>query len=83
MMTQQQGRARFQAGDLTFIVQHELWDGNIQDHTDQGVAILITGEVDGKETTLLRFNCFDVERSYVYGPEGKNKLFRMDLEPVA
>ena len=78
MMTQQQGRARFQAGDLTFIVQHELWDGNIQDHTDQGVAILITGEVDGKETTLLRFNCFDVERSYVYGPEGKNKLFRMD-----
>ena len=78
MMTQQQGRARFQAGDLTFIVQHELWDGNIQDHTDQGVAILVTGEVEGKETTLLRFNCFDVERSYVYGPEGKNKLFRMD-----
>ena len=78
MMTQQQGRARFQAGDLTFIVQHELWDGNIQDHTDQGVAILVTSEVEGKEKTLLRFNCFDVERSYIYGPEDKNKLFRMD-----
>ena len=78
MTTQQQGRARFQAGDLTFIVQHELWDGNIQDHTDQGVAILVTGEVNGTETTLLRFNCFDVERSYIYGPESKNKLFRMD-----
>ena len=78
MTMQQQGRARFQAGSLTFIVQHELWDGNIQDHTDQGVAILVQGEVDGKDTTLLRFNCFDVERSYVYGPEGKNKLFRMD-----
>src|SRR6185369_13116945 len=22
-----------------------------------------------KETTLLRFNCFDIEKSYVYGPE--------------
>ena len=27
---------------------------------------------------MLRFNCFDVERSYVYGPEHVNKLCRMD-----
>ncbi|MCH9018257.1 MAG: hypothetical protein IIB89_10925, partial [Chloroflexi bacterium] len=25
--------------------------------------------VDGKETALLRFNCFDIEKSYIYGPE--------------
>jgi hypothetical protein len=61
-----------------FIVQHELWDGNLQDHSDQGVAILVTADVGGKETTLLRFNCFDLERSYVYGPEKENKLRRMD-----
>jgi hypothetical protein len=42
------------------------------------VAILVIGQVNGKETTLLRFNCFDIERSYIYGPEGVNKLCRMD-----
>jgi hypothetical protein len=54
---------------LTFAVKHELWDGNIQDHADQGVAITVAADVGGKETTLLRFNCFDFEKSYVYGPE--------------
>ncbi len=77
-MMQQKGRAKFDAGTVGFIVQHELWDGNVQDHSDQGVAILVTGEVDGKDTTLLRFNCFDIEKSYIYGPEGKNKAYRMD-----
>lgn len=77
-MTQQTGRAKFEAGAVGFIVQHELWDGNVQDHSDQGVAILVTGDVSGKDTTLLRFNCFDIEKSYVYGPQGKNKTFRMD-----
>ena len=72
------GREKFQAGPVGFIVQHELWDGNLQDHSDQGVAILVVGQVNGKETTLLRFNCFDIERSYIYGPEGVNKLCRMD-----
>lgn len=75
---QQKGRAKFEAGPIGFIVQHELWDGNVQDHSDQGVAILVTGQSNGNEETLLRFNCFDIERSYVYGPEKENKLFRMD-----
>jgi len=74
-MMQQKGRAKFEAGPVTFIVQHELWDGNIQDHSDQGVAVLVANQ---DETTLLRFNCFDIEKSYVYGPEKENKLFRMD-----
>ena len=75
-MMQQKARARFQAGPVTFIVQHELWDGNVQDHSDQGVAVLVAKS--GEETTLLRFNCFDIEKSYIYGPEKENKLFRMD-----
>jgi hypothetical protein len=60
---------RFTAGPLTFVVAHELWDGNIHDHADQGVSIAVRAEAGGKETTLLRFNCFDIEKSYVYGPE--------------
>jgi hypothetical protein len=63
---------------VSLVVQHELWDGNVDDHSDQGVAILVTGQAGGEETTLLRFNFFDLERSYVYGPETVNKLCRMD-----
>jgi hypothetical protein len=59
----------FTAGTVTFVVRHELWDENIQDHADQGVAILVKAKVTGKDTTLLRFNCFDIEQSYDYGPE--------------
>jgi len=59
----------FTAGTVMFVVRHELWDENIQDHADQGVAILVKAQVTGKDTTLLRFNCFDVEQSYDYGPE--------------
>ncbi len=73
-MMQQAARTKIEAGAVTFVVQHELWDGNLQDHSDQGVVIL----AEANDTTMLRFNCFDLERSYVYGPEGKNKICRMD-----
>ena len=85
---------RFTVGPLTFVVRHQLWDGNIHDHADQGVSIAVTADVGGEETTLLRFNCFDLERSYTYGPEnseldglpgavdgGMGQLYRMD--PIA
>ena len=61
----------FTAGPLTFVVKHELWDENIQDHADQGVSICVTADVAGRRTNLLRFNCFDIEKSYIYGPENK------------
>jgi hypothetical protein len=64
-MAQISRQMRFPAGHLTFLVQHELWDGNIDDHADQGVAILVAAPVDGTDTTLLRFQCFDIEKSYI------------------
>src|SRR5215813_1498402 len=67
-MPQSQG-TRFTSEPLTFIVRHQLWDANVEDHSDQGVSIEVAADIDGKQTTLLRFNCFDIERSYVYGPE--------------
>ena len=67
-MPQSQG-TRFTAPPLTFVVRHQLWDGNVQDHVDQGISIEVAADVGGKETALLRFNCFDIERSYTYGPE--------------
>ena len=57
----------FTAGPLTFSVRHELWDGNIQDHPDQGIVIAVAARVGGKPTTLLQFNCFDQEKSYITG----------------
>jgi len=67
-MPQSQG-TRFTAQPLSFVIRHQLWDGNVEDHVDQGVSIDVTAEVMGKETVILRFNCFDIQRSYVYGPE--------------
>ena len=66
-----QASERFTAGPLSFVVKHELWDGNIHDHADQGVSIDVKADVAGRETILLQFNCFDFEKSYVYGPENK------------
>ena len=68
-MVQAEIKTTFEVGPVTFIARHELWDGNIQDHADQGVSIVVQAEIDGTKTTLLRFNCFDIERSYVYGPQ--------------
>jgi len=67
-MPQSQG-TRFTADPLTFIVKHQLWDANVEDHSDQGISIEVAADVDGRQTTLLRFNCFDIEKSYIYGPE--------------
>ncbi len=51
-----QASQRFTAGPLTSTLKHELWDGNIQDHADQGVSIAVAADVAGRETALLRFN---------------------------
>ena len=67
---------KFEVGPLTIIAKHELWDGNIQDHADQGVSIVISANVEGRDTALLRFNCFDFEKSYIYGTDNE------ELEPI-
>jgi len=59
----------FAADPITFVVRHQLWDANVEDHTDQGVSIDVVATIGGKPTSLLRFNCFDREPGYVYGPE--------------
>src|SRR6266403_1903573 len=46
----QDAQGIFTAGPLSFVVKHELWDENIQDHADQGVAICVTADVTGGRT---------------------------------
>jgi hypothetical protein len=44
------------------------------------VCIQVVGNVAGKETELLRFDCFDNRPHYHYGPENKN--IRIMLDPT-
>jgi len=44
---------KFTAGPLTFIVRHELWDGNLQDHADQGVSIVVAATVGDLRVVCL------------------------------
>ena len=81
-------KTRFTAGPLTFVVRHELWDGNIQDHADQGVMIAVTADVNGKDTTL-RPVLVDpgLHRVTVQGPPGgasrlgEEREFALDVRP--
>ena len=69
---------KIEAGPIFFAVWHEQWDANIQHHADQGVIIQVRGDVEGQETNLLQFNCFHVERSYTYAPDGKARICQID-----
>ncbi len=45
---------------------------------DQGISMRVFGQVDGKETELLRFDCFDQTPHYHYAPRAKNERHDMD-----
>lgn len=45
---------------------------------DQGLMIQVYGDVDGKDTEILRFDCFDQAPHYHYGPENHNIRLHMD-----
>jgi hypothetical protein len=72
---------KIEAGSVFFAVWHEQWDANIQHHADQGVIIQVRGDVEGRETNLLQFNCFHAERSYTYAPDGEARVCQID--PIA
>ncbi len=46
--------------------------------SDQGVTISAYGDVDGEETELLRFDCFDHQPHYHYGPRNKDERLHLD-----
>lgn len=45
---------------------------------DQGLMIQVYGDVNGKDTEILRFDCFDQAPHYHYGPENHNIRLPMD-----
>jgi hypothetical protein len=49
---------------------------------DQGLCLQVYGMVDGKDTEILRFDCFDQDPHYHYGPENQNVRLHMDKTVV-
>ncbi len=50
--------------------------------SDQGLCVQVYGEADGKDTEILRFDCFDQRPHYHYGPENLNIRLDMDKTTV-
>ena len=74
------GSTRVKAGTVEFALQYRHHDGgSIGTMTaDQGVCIQVVGDVGGKETELLRFDCFHQLPHYHYGPENQNQTLMID-----
>ena len=68
------GDTKIEAGNVTFALQYR--GGNYM--PDQGLCIQVISEVPGKETELLRFDCFDQVPHYHYGVEKKNERLELD-----
>ena len=45
---------------------------------DAGLCIQVYAEVDGRDTELLRFDCFANAPHYHYGPEQNNERLMLD-----
>jgi hypothetical protein len=84
------GKTKIACGPLCFALQYRYIDGGAPhsqgaggrggSDADQGVCLQVVGHVEGKETELLRFDCFDNHPHYHYGPENGN--IRVMLDPT-
>ena len=82
------GKTRIEAGVVAFALHHRYLDGGAPHsqgaggrgggNATQGVCIQVAGNIDGKDTELLRFDCFDSDAHYHYGPENKNERIMLD-----
>ena len=82
------GATRIECGPVSFGLRYRTLDGGAPHrqgagspgggNADQGVSLQVAGHVDGKETELLRFDCFDNRPHYHYGPEKDNVRIMLD-----
>jgi len=81
MAEQQQQGLMIEVGGLCFNARYA------KTNTDRGPSLRIYGNVEGKRTQLLRFDCFETQPHFHYDPEGKNNQLRMDkahvTDPIA
>ena len=66
------GDTKIEAGTVTFNLKYRAL------MADQGICIEVYSKVDGKDTEILRFDCFDQTPHYHYGPEKENERLILD-----
>lgn len=69
----EKGSTRIEAGPVEFAMSYrqEIMD-------DQGLCLQVYADIDGQDTEILRFDCFDQSPHYHYGPENHNIRLFMD-----
>ena len=69
----EKGSTTIDGGSVEFAMSYrqEIMD-------DQGVCLQVYSKVDGNDTEILRFDCFDQAPHYHYGPENHNIRLFMD-----
>jgi len=67
------GDTTIDAGSVEFAMSYrkEIMD-------DQGLCVQVYSKVDGKDTEILRFDCFDQAPHYHYGPDNHNVRLFLD-----
>lgn len=60
------------AGVIDFGIDYRGFGG------DEGVAIHVYAELEGKHTELLRFDCFNDAPHYHYGPDSRDERLFLD-----
>jgi hypothetical protein len=65
------------ASGLCFTVEYR------NTRTDRGPSLQVLGDVDGKRTQLLRFDCFEHEPHFHYDPDGKNNRIFLNTTRVS
>ena len=65
--------ARIEAGGIVFAMRYR---DDIAG--DEGLCIEVRAELEGRDTELLRFDCFAVAPHYHYGPEADDDRLMLD-----
>jgi len=69
----EKGGTVIEAGPVSFSMSYRK-----EIMSDQGLCLQVYSEIDGKDTEILRFDCFDQTPHYHYGPENHNIRLNMD-----
>ena len=69
----EKGGTIIEAGPVSFAMNYRREIMN-----DQGLCLQVYSEIEGKDTEILRFDCFDQTPHYHYGPENHNIRLNMD-----
>jgi len=81
-MPQSQGTS-FTADPLTFIVRHQLWDANVEDHSDQGISIEVAADLGERWNAIVAAAVALSTTPITFGSQHVKRLRRAGLDDLA